>query len=183
MGNQMVLQIRVDSDLKEQVADIFDQIGVDIPTAVRMFFKATVREKGLPFEVAVERRKIPIVVVMPVSGHHGQIDDDEDEKEALKGAEYRFCKSRARNWSYDNQLGYMIINNEYNAVVRGNRYDLSLEETLPRIVLELNKYKIERNEDGTWRPGYAMNKDQKSIFAKLGVSEEDAHDAIKKIIV
>ena len=34
-------------------------------------------------------------------------------------------------------------------------------ETLPRIVLELNKYKIERNEDGTWRPGYAMNKDQK----------------------
>ena len=41
---------------------------------------------------------------------------------------YRLCKSRARNWSYYNQLGYMIINNEYNAVVRGNRYDLSLED-------------------------------------------------------
>ena len=45
MGNQMVLQIRVDSDLKEQVADIFDQIGVDIPTAVRMHHYAAARSK------------------------------------------------------------------------------------------------------------------------------------------
>ena len=41
---------------------------------------------------------------------------------------YRLCKSRARNWSYDNQLGYMIIDNGCNSVVLGSRYDLTLED-------------------------------------------------------
>ena len=56
-------------------------------------------------------------------------------------------------------------------------------ETIPRIIQELNKYKIERNSDGTWRPGFAMNKDQKAILAKLGVSEDDAHNAIEEVSV
>lgn len=41
---------------------------------------------------------------------------------------YRLCKSHARNWSYDNQLGYMIVENEYNITVQGSRYDLTLED-------------------------------------------------------
>ena len=56
-------------------------------------------------------------------------------------------------------------------------------ETIPRLILEMNKYKIERNADGTWRPGFAMNKDQKLILNKLGVTEDDAHEAIKEISV
>lgn len=46
---QSLIQIRVDTKLKGHVTEIFDKIGIDIPTAVRMFFKATVREQGLPF--------------------------------------------------------------------------------------------------------------------------------------
>ena len=49
MADQTVIQVRVDNELKEQVAEIYDRIGIDIPTAVRMFFKATVREDDLPF--------------------------------------------------------------------------------------------------------------------------------------
>lgn len=49
MSEQTIIQVRVDSELKEQVAEIYDRIGIDIPTAVRMFFKATVREGDLPF--------------------------------------------------------------------------------------------------------------------------------------
>jgi len=37
-------------------------------------------------------------------------------------------KSRAWNWSYDNQLGYMIINANFNYVVAGGRFDLTLED-------------------------------------------------------
>ena len=53
MADQVIVQVRVDKELKEQVSQIFDLIGIDIPTAVRMFFKATVREKGLPFDTNV----------------------------------------------------------------------------------------------------------------------------------
>lgn len=63
--NSDMIQIRMDRDLKEQAASIFQEIGVDIPTAVRMFFKAVVREKKIPFamitEQEMERRKSLLV--------------------------------------------------------------------------------------------------------------------------
>lgn len=46
----------------------------------------------------------------------------------LRKMDLQLCKSRARNWSYDNQLGYMIIDVYTNAVVRGSRFNLTLED-------------------------------------------------------
>lgn len=53
MADQTIIQVRVDQELKEQAAAVFDSLGIDIPTAVRMFFKATVRMQGLPFSTAL----------------------------------------------------------------------------------------------------------------------------------
>ncbi len=53
MADQTIIQVRVDSELKEQAAEVFESLGIDIPTAVRMFFKATVRMQGLPFSTAL----------------------------------------------------------------------------------------------------------------------------------
>ena len=63
--SNVVLQIRVKKELKAEVSAILQEIGVDIPTAVRMFFKAVVREKQIPFPVVtdqeMERRKAALV--------------------------------------------------------------------------------------------------------------------------
>ena len=48
--NQALLQVRVDRGLKEETAAIYDAIGIDLPTAIRMFLKRTVMVGGLPFE-------------------------------------------------------------------------------------------------------------------------------------
>ena len=48
--NQALIQVRVDRGLKEQTAAIYDAIGIDLPTAIRMFFKRTVMFGGLPFD-------------------------------------------------------------------------------------------------------------------------------------
>jgi DNA-damage-inducible protein J len=50
MANAL-LQVKVDSELKKQVDDLFFEIGLDIPTAIRMFFKKAVYEHGIPFKV------------------------------------------------------------------------------------------------------------------------------------
>ena len=47
---QALLQVRVDRSLKDQTAAIYDAIGTDLPTAIRMFFKRTVMVGGLPFD-------------------------------------------------------------------------------------------------------------------------------------
>ncbi|OWV01078.1 type II toxin-antitoxin system RelB/DinJ family antitoxin [Fibrobacter sp. UWR2] len=50
-----VMQIRVDEDLKNDAAKILENLGMDVPTAIRVFFKRVVAERGIPFEVREPR--------------------------------------------------------------------------------------------------------------------------------
>jgi DNA-damage-inducible protein J len=43
------LTMRVDDTIKREVDKLFNDIGLDTPTAVRMFFMAALNERGLPF--------------------------------------------------------------------------------------------------------------------------------------
>jgi len=43
--------VRVDTATKESAAAIFDRLGLDISTAVRMFLKQTVNRGGLPIDL------------------------------------------------------------------------------------------------------------------------------------
>lgn len=50
MANSLV-QIRVDEQLKEDVTNIYGELGMDLPTAIRIFLKRSVQEKGIPFSM------------------------------------------------------------------------------------------------------------------------------------
>ena len=50
MANSLV-QIRVDEQLKEDVTNIYEELGMDLPTAIRIFLKRSVQEKGIPFSM------------------------------------------------------------------------------------------------------------------------------------
>ena len=52
-----LLQVRVDDSLKEEAARVFDSLGIDTSTAVRMFLKRAVMENGIPFRMTMP--KIP----------------------------------------------------------------------------------------------------------------------------
>lgn len=53
MAEQVLIQFRADKILKQEVADIYDQLGMDLPTAFRMFMKKSKQVKGLPFEAVL----------------------------------------------------------------------------------------------------------------------------------
>lgn len=42
--------MRIDPNLKEKANEVFDDLGLNMSTAVNMFLKAVVREQGLPFD-------------------------------------------------------------------------------------------------------------------------------------
>lgn len=50
MAEQALVQARMDKELRDEVADIYESIGLDIPTAIRMFFVRTKMVRGLPFD-------------------------------------------------------------------------------------------------------------------------------------
>ena len=47
---------------------------------------------------------------------------------ALRKQDCRLYKSRARNWTYNNQQGYLIVFVPYNACVGGPNFDFTLED-------------------------------------------------------
>ena len=50
MAEQSLVQVRVDDQLKKDVTAIYDALGMDLPTAIRMFLKRSKMVRGIPFE-------------------------------------------------------------------------------------------------------------------------------------
>ena len=53
MTEQALVQVRVDKELKDEVSDIYESLGMDLPTAIRMFFVRSKIERGVPFNVTL----------------------------------------------------------------------------------------------------------------------------------
>lgn len=53
MFAQSLIQVRVDRPLKDEVSSIFEMLGMDISTAIRMFLQKCKMERGIPFAMTV----------------------------------------------------------------------------------------------------------------------------------
>ena len=50
------INVRVDSELKKSAEELFDDLGLNMSTAITMFLRSAVSHEGIPFEV---KRQIP----------------------------------------------------------------------------------------------------------------------------
>lgn len=48
-----LIQIRLDDELKSEATALYDALGLDLPTAVRMFIKRSVMVNGIPFSMTL----------------------------------------------------------------------------------------------------------------------------------
>ena len=48
------LNIRIDKDIKDQAEEIFNELGLNMTTAVNMFLRTAIREQGIPFELKLD---------------------------------------------------------------------------------------------------------------------------------
>jgi len=46
--------VRMDTELKQQAENLFDEIGLNMSSAITVFVKAAVREGRIPFELAAD---------------------------------------------------------------------------------------------------------------------------------
>ena len=48
---QTNLTIRIDEDIKREAESLFNRIGLNISTAINVFFRQSIREQAIPFEL------------------------------------------------------------------------------------------------------------------------------------
>ena len=55
MAEQALVQARADKELKPEVTEIYEALGMDIPTAIRMFFVRSKMVRGIPFDTTLPK--------------------------------------------------------------------------------------------------------------------------------
>ncbi len=58
MAEQVLIQFRADKALKQEVTEIYERLGMDLPTAFRMFMTRSKMVKGLPFDATLPENTI-----------------------------------------------------------------------------------------------------------------------------
>lgn len=51
MVNTGLVQVKIDPQTKNDVTNLYESLGLDLPTAIRIFFKKSIAVGGLPFEL------------------------------------------------------------------------------------------------------------------------------------
>jgi len=54
MAETTNLSIRIDRDLKDEADQVFNDLGMNLTTAITVFVKQAVRQRKIPFEVALD---------------------------------------------------------------------------------------------------------------------------------
>jgi DNA-damage-inducible protein J len=53
MAKQAMIRARIEPELKTQVEDIFEELGLSVTEAITLFYKQVKLNSGLPFEVRI----------------------------------------------------------------------------------------------------------------------------------
>ena len=51
MAKEAILQVRIDSEIKEQAELLYKQLGTSFAEAVRIFAKQSIEEQAMPFKI------------------------------------------------------------------------------------------------------------------------------------
>ena len=75
-----LLQVRVDDDLKKEASEVYEKLGMDLSTAVRVFLKKSVMMKGIPFDVSISEETSKIEEKTEKIFKQEPLEIDEDKK-------------------------------------------------------------------------------------------------------
>ena len=58
------MSIRLDSEVKEQAQQVFNNLGMDMTTAINIFLRQAIQYQGLPFDVRLDENRKLLEVLM-----------------------------------------------------------------------------------------------------------------------
>lgn len=61
MANTVMLQVRMDADLKKEAEELFESMGTSLPEVVRMFARKSVDMQSLPFELSRQKKNEKVI--------------------------------------------------------------------------------------------------------------------------
>ena len=83
MSEEALIQIKMDSDLKEKVEALYQKMGTSFAEAVRIFARQSVEENAMPFTIQVPKRNVILGAARGKYVIPDNIDEHNDEIAAM----------------------------------------------------------------------------------------------------
>ena len=64
MANTTNFSVRMDSDIKKQCEALYNELGMNLTTAINVFLRQSLRVGGLPFDVRIEQPNKETIAAM-----------------------------------------------------------------------------------------------------------------------
>lgn len=64
MTNTINFSVRMDSDIKKQCEALYNELGINLTTAINVFLRQSIRAGGFPFDVRMEQPNKETVLAM-----------------------------------------------------------------------------------------------------------------------
>jgi DNA-damage-inducible protein J len=64
------LQVRIEEDLRTEADEVLHEIGLDVPSAVRLFLTKVVQTRSIPFELKASGLRVVELAVDPATQAH-----------------------------------------------------------------------------------------------------------------
>ena len=91
-----IVNVRVDDNTKRDIEILFDKMGMNISTAVNMFFKQALIEEALPFQPRIKRKSLDTYLEQ----YYGKPIEI-----VLKEAEARNAKEKPTEYDFGSPVG------------------------------------------------------------------------------
>ncbi len=82
-----VVNVRVEENIKRDVEQLFDRLGMNISTAVNMFFRQCLMEEGLPYHPKIKNKRRHIPLKERLDGFDGEYEFEEWDTGTAVGRE------------------------------------------------------------------------------------------------
>lgn len=64
MSNTVNFSVRMDKDIKKQCEAMYSELGINLTTAINVFFRQSLRVGGFPFDVRIEQPNMETMAAM-----------------------------------------------------------------------------------------------------------------------
>ena len=78
------LNIRIEDNIKMEAMYIFDKIGLDLTTAITLFLKKSINEKGLPFDLKLSPSEVIDLIEDEIEYPQSLVDEYEEITAEMK---------------------------------------------------------------------------------------------------
>ena len=78
------MSIRLDSEVKEQAQQVFNNLGMDMTTAINIFLRQAIQYQGLPFDVRLDENRQLLQVLTDLDQNRNMSQSFESVSELME---------------------------------------------------------------------------------------------------